>query len=301
METIKFYPQEAPQQGDTVIVKVTKVTDDGVYGKLLEYPNYQGLILLSEMSRRRIRSITQLTRVGKLEVCAILRVDTSTKLVDLSKKQVGIKDSELATEKYHKTKQVLSFLLQIAQEVNVPVHTLVETIVYPLFIGRHHPLDVFEMVSAGKEFREIYSQEVYETLDYSTLTKLTELIKKKLVIKPYYIRADINCFYSGAEGVEVLKEVFRKVDSSVKVRYISAPKYIFETQNTNVEEGIGLINESINTVKEYLEAKGGNVSIVEPARVMGEEDKDRNLVADDLDDSETDEESMDDSNMEFVE
>jgi translation initiation factor 2 alpha subunit (eIF-2alpha) len=38
-------------------------------------PSVQGMILHSELSRRRIRSIKKLIRVGKLEVVQVLRVD----------------------------------------------------------------------------------------------------------------------------------------------------------------------------------------------------------------------------------
>jgi ribosomal protein S1 len=47
----------------------------GAYVKLLEYDNIDGMILLSELSRRRIRSIQKLIRVGRDEVVVVLRVD----------------------------------------------------------------------------------------------------------------------------------------------------------------------------------------------------------------------------------
>ena len=47
----------------------------GAYVKLLEYDNIDGMILLSELSRRRIRSIQRLIRVGRNEVVVVLRVD----------------------------------------------------------------------------------------------------------------------------------------------------------------------------------------------------------------------------------
>lgn len=47
----------------------------GAYVKLLEYDNIDGMILLSELSRRRIRSIQKLIRIGKNEVVVVLRVD----------------------------------------------------------------------------------------------------------------------------------------------------------------------------------------------------------------------------------
>lgn len=47
----------------------------GAYVKLLEYDEIDGMILLSELSRRRIRSIQKLIRVGRNEVVVVLRVD----------------------------------------------------------------------------------------------------------------------------------------------------------------------------------------------------------------------------------
>jgi translation initiation factor 2 subunit 1 len=44
-------------------------------GAQLEYDNTEGMILLSELSRRRIRSVQKLIRVGRNEVVVVLRVD----------------------------------------------------------------------------------------------------------------------------------------------------------------------------------------------------------------------------------
>ncbi len=54
---------------------VCQIAEMGAYVKLLEYDNIDGMILLSELSRRRIRSIQKLIRVGRNEVVVVLRVD----------------------------------------------------------------------------------------------------------------------------------------------------------------------------------------------------------------------------------
>ena len=54
---------------------VIQIAEMGAYVKLLEYDNIDGMILLSELSRRRIRSIQKLIRVGRNEVVVVLRVD----------------------------------------------------------------------------------------------------------------------------------------------------------------------------------------------------------------------------------
>lgn len=41
----------------------------------LEYDNIEGMILLSELSRRRIRSVQKLIKEGRNEVVVVMRVD----------------------------------------------------------------------------------------------------------------------------------------------------------------------------------------------------------------------------------
>jgi translation initiation factor 2 subunit 1 len=57
--------------------------------QLLEYGNIEGMIQLSEFSRRRIRSIQKLVRVGRNEVVAVMRVDKDKGYIDLSKRRAS--------------------------------------------------------------------------------------------------------------------------------------------------------------------------------------------------------------------
>lgn len=57
------------------MVNVRSIAEMGAYVHLLEYNNTEGMILLSELSRRRIRSINKLIRVGKTEPVVVIRVD----------------------------------------------------------------------------------------------------------------------------------------------------------------------------------------------------------------------------------
>ena len=61
---------------DVVMVNVKSIAEMGAYVSLLEYNNTEGMILLSELSRRRIRSINRLVRVGRNECVVVIRVHT---------------------------------------------------------------------------------------------------------------------------------------------------------------------------------------------------------------------------------
>ena len=71
----RFYEEKFPEIDSFVMVNVKQIAEMGAYVKLLEYDNIDGMILLSELSRRRIRSIQKLIRIGRNEVVVVLRVD----------------------------------------------------------------------------------------------------------------------------------------------------------------------------------------------------------------------------------
>ena len=75
------------------------------------------MILLSELSRRRIRSVQKLIRVGRNEVVVVLRVDKEKGYIDLSKRRVSPEDIVKCEERYMKSKTVASILRHVASKV----------------------------------------------------------------------------------------------------------------------------------------------------------------------------------------
>ena len=62
----RMYESKYPDVDDVVMVQVKSIAEMGAYVSLLEYNGIEGMILLSELSRRRIRSITKLIKVWVL-------------------------------------------------------------------------------------------------------------------------------------------------------------------------------------------------------------------------------------------
>jgi translation initiation factor 2 subunit 1 len=126
-----FYEKEFPDLEECVIVKVRSVAgavsvdrhafaswrcrfllllvpcaDMGAYVQLLEYNNIEGMVLLSELSRRRIRSINKLIKVGRDEVVMCIRVDKDKGYIDLSKRRVSAEEIVKAEDRFNKAKMV---------------------------------------------------------------------------------------------------------------------------------------------------------------------------------------------------
>lgn len=117
----RMYEKKYPDVDELVVVNVKSIAEMGAYVSLLEYNNIEGMILLSELSRRRIRSISKLIRVGRQEVVVVLRVDKEkgivlahllnqtnllTGYIDLSKRRVSPEEVVKCEEKYNKSKAV---------------------------------------------------------------------------------------------------------------------------------------------------------------------------------------------------
>jgi translation initiation factor 2 subunit 1 len=105
-ESCRFYEKEMPDIEDVVMVHVESIAQMGAYVRLLEYDNIEGMVLLSELSRRRIRSINKLIRVGTNEAVMVVRVDRDKGYIDLSKRRVDPEDRVKCEERFGKSKLV---------------------------------------------------------------------------------------------------------------------------------------------------------------------------------------------------
>lgn len=71
----RMYETRYPEVDMAVMIQVKHIAEMGAYVSLLEYNNIEGMILFSELSRRRIRSVSSLIKVGRQEPAIVLRVD----------------------------------------------------------------------------------------------------------------------------------------------------------------------------------------------------------------------------------
>lgn len=126
----RYYEREFPEIEDLVMVQVNRIEDHGAYVSLLEYGNLEGLILVSELSKRRIRSISKLVRVGQIQCCAVLRVEKGN--VDLSKKKVRSDEARVFEAKFANAKAVHSLMRHVATHHNVSVADVCRSISWPV-------------------------------------------------------------------------------------------------------------------------------------------------------------------------
>lgn len=101
----RFYKEELPEIGDTVMGEIVR-TDEaaGAYVVLKEYNQVQGLLLLTELTRKRVRSMNKLVKIGKTEPLLVTGVDQNQGFIDLSRKSVKTEERQECEERYSKAR-----------------------------------------------------------------------------------------------------------------------------------------------------------------------------------------------------
>ncbi|KAI1660071.1 translation initiation factor 2, alpha subunit [Daldinia decipiens] len=270
----RFYEEKYPEIDSFVMVNVKQIADMGAYVKLLEYDNIDGMILLSELSRRRIRSIQKLIRVGRNEVVVVLRVDKEKGYIDLSKRRVSPEDIVKCEERYNKSKMVHSIMRHVAEKTQTPIETLYESIAWPLNKRYGHSIDAFKL--------SITNPDVWSDITFTSEPVAEELksyIGKRLTPQPTKVRADIEVTCFEYDGIDAVKAALRTAEArnteenQVKVRLVSPPLYVLTSTCLDKNVGISRLEEAIVDIRSSITSAGGQLVVkMEPKAVTDSDD-----------------------------
>jgi len=277
----RFYEQKYPEVDEVVMVNVRAIADMGAYVHLLEYNNIEGMILLSELSRRRIRSINKLIRVGRTEPVVVIRVDKDKGYIDLSKRRVSKEDIERCTEKYSKAKAVNSILRHVAQILNLKSDSELEDLYQKT--AWHFERKTKQQGSAYDYFKQsVNDPTLIDELELDDNTKkvLIENINRKLTQINVKIRADFECSCFTYEGIDAVKDALRAginlgtADIPVKINLIAPPVYVMTCSTSEKAEGLEMLNNACKLIEETIKKSGGNFNIQMAPKVVTATDED---------------------------
>ncbi|KOS22793.1 Eukaryotic translation initiation factor 2 subunit alpha [Escovopsis weberi] len=270
----RFYEEKYPAIDSFVMVNVKQIGEMGAYVKLLEYDNIDGMILLSELSRRRIRSIQKLIKVGRNEVVVVLRVDKEKGYIDLSKRRVSPEDAAKCEERYNKSKMVHSIMRHVAEKTQTSIESLYDTIAWPLSRKFGHSIDAFKL--------SITNPDVWGDVAFPSQAVEDELklyISKRLTPQPVKLRADVEVTCFGYDGIDAIKAALRKAEANnseeqqIKVRLVAPPLYVLTSTSLDKNQGISLLQDAIVDVRTTIEASGGSLVVkMEPKAVTANDD-----------------------------
>ncbi|EPS99287.1 hypothetical protein FOMPIDRAFT_1030975 [Fomitopsis schrenkii] len=294
---MRYYEQRYPEVDELVMVQVRQIAEMGAYVKLLEYDNIEGMILLSELSRRRIRSIQKLIRVGRNEVVVVLRVDKEKGYIDLSKRRVSPEDITKCEERYMKSKTVASIMRHVASKIpSVPsegakeakegeegevagasederLEQLYEQVAWPLGKKYGHPYEAFKLAltEQGTVFASL-STPVPENV----MSILVSTIARRLTPQPIKLRADIELTCYTPAGIDAIKKALRAGEKEsneavpIKAKLVAPPLYVLTTNATDKFAAVDRLERAIESIQSTIEDAGGSLVIKMKPKAISE-------------------------------
>lgn len=287
-----MYEAKYPEMDDVVMVQVKSIAEMGAYVSLLEYNNIEGMILLSELSRRRIRSIGSLIRVGRQEPVMVLRVDKEKGYIDLSKRRVSEEDVQACEERFNKSKLVHSIMRHVADTMDADLEDLYVHVGWPLYRKYGHAFEAFKVIVTDPDtvlnglMREVKEScpdgqevtKVVPAMSEEVKQALIKNIRRRMTPQPLRIRADIELRCFQYDGVLHIKEAMKRAEAAgseecpVKIKLVAPPLYVLTTQTLDKEQGISVLEVAIKACTKEIEKHKGKLSVKEAPRAVSERD-----------------------------
>eukprot|EP00792_Barthelona_sp_PAP020_P006034 TRINITY_DN2890_c0_g1_i1.p1 TRINITY_DN2890_c0_g1~~TRINITY_DN2890_c0_g1_i1.p1 ORF type:complete len:327 (+),score=107.84 TRINITY_DN2890_c0_g1_i1:128-1108(+) len=302
--TARFWEKEYPDIDEMVMVQVTSIDEYGASVALLEYGNCVGMLPLSALSKRRIRSLSKHVKIGRNEVCQVVRVDSEKGYIDVSKQRL-VEDAITACihrhDNYNEVKSMMSHLLAVRKSKklklpsNCSLEYLFEHIVWPLNREYGHAYEGLKKLLTEKEA-------VFEVLTDVDQTVKDELLEHVCLIflKPIKVRSKLEICCDTFDGVDVIRRVLVESenqvnewldaqsisDSSTKrvrglkqdtlyvveARTVASPRYMVDVTVLERDIGFNAVKLFNTLVLEEVEKCGGEARIIEEPAIISEKD-----------------------------
>ena len=260
MET-RTYETIYPSIGNVTVTLIKEIKEMGAYSFLSEYGNALGMLMMSELSRRKIRSLNKFIKVGKVEIVVIIRVDFFKGSIDLSKRRIAEGETFCMEKKWTYSRIINSIITQVSKSSFFEMEDLQIRLSWPFYRHFGHAIIGFKKFSVNFNI-------MTKTLDLSAKQKdkINQIIKKKIPKNSKKVNSnfEINCFSPG--GIYCVKSVIKSAISAFKgikisVKLISGPFYNLSIKGVNKKRGLKILANFFSIVSEKIEIKMGKLKI----------------------------------------
>ncbi len=239
--------KEFPDEGEFVIIKITKIMPHGAYCKLTEF-NIDAYLPISEVSSGWIKNIHEFIKEGLQDVAKVIFVDRSKRSVDISLKKATSKNKKDKTTEFSLEKRAEGiFNKAIENSKNQEKKHLI----------------IQEIAKVEKTYNDLIN-DIYEGKDPLSSIKepdfkkvLSDLVFKSIKPKTYEVAYNIELSTSNTRsGIRLIKEALVKVENAgAEVQYLGAPKYRLVAKGSDYLKAEDKIKEAQRILEQYGDIK----------------------------------------------
>ena len=228
--------------GDIVMCTVDRIVGTIVFVKIDNNP--EGSIILSEIAPGRIRNLREYVVPKKRIVCKILRI--SGNRIDLSLRRVTQKEQKEIKEQYKQEKSYTSILKSV-------LGNKAEQIIKE--ISKQEK--IYEFLKEAKQDSKKLEKLVGEENSKKILKIIDSQKQKKAIIKK-----EISLTTTKPNGLELIKSIFKDI-TNAEIKYISAGRYVLQTESTDMKTADKNLKEILNNIEKKAKEKSVSFAMKE--------------------------------------
>lgn len=253
----EFIELEAPEAGDLVIGLVKKIERYGAYVDLLEYPGWEGLVHVSEISLKWVRNIRDYLREGQREVFKVLRINAAAKQADVSLRRVTQKEREWKLLEWKRRQKVERVISLLAERSGKTIDELKEMIVEPAKKRELSLYDAFvEAIENGK-------LPEWMKLDEEMAQSLIKIINQEIKLKRVALKGTLILTVPSGNGVEIIRKAVEhglKIagrGETISITTIGPPRYMIKVEAEDEERARELLERAASQCIKIAQEAGG--------------------------------------------
>lgn len=244
-------PYEYPSQGEKIIGTVKRLNPYSAFVALDEYPGKEGMIHISEASRRWVKDIREIVKEGQKVVALVMRVEPEKGHIALSLKRLGRRDYDEKMKEFKREQKAEKMLELVGKELGMNLDKAYDEIGFPLMelFG-----EMFKGFQTALTNPEILSKKGIPEKYASVIKAVAE---KVMELKEIEIRGMLYLTSYAPDGVERIKSILAEAAKKMEVKYISAPKYLVSIKSKDIKAAERKLETEANEIIRQIEKADG--------------------------------------------
>lgn len=262
MEDIRNYEPIYPYPGYVTIVLVREIREIGIDVTLLEFNNIQAMLMISELSRRRFRSVNKLIKIGKKEIVVIIRINKEKGYIDVSKRQVADGETYCMEKKWKYGKFVNIINRHVSKCKNLNYEDCRIRWIWLFYRKFKHAICCFKQISKKKRCSKLLG------INFSEIEsgKLVEIVKKKIpfILQKIDVFFELTCF--SKKGIHSLIEsvqnsILFAFSEQFEIQMVVPPLFKISIKIKSRRKGIKKIIEFLKNLANKIKQNKGDLCV----------------------------------------
>ncbi|MEA2003893.1 MAG: S1 RNA-binding domain-containing protein [archaeon] len=241
-----------PKINEIVLTEVLNINPNSVYVKLEEY-SLNGMVHVSELSTSWVKDIRKFAKKGQKLVLKVLPSRGYSKIINLSLKRVKPsqkRDKLDSIKNEKKAEKLLDFVLtNLKIEKDKEARTKMSYALWDHYESLHNAFSTISAEGIDSDLKKEIGKQWSDSIE--------KIAKEKIKPKKLVIKGTLTLSISNKDGLIQIKKALDINNQNIKIRYISAPKYMLEIEGKNYADMEKELASVISGISDFAKSKKG--------------------------------------------